>query len=1206
MGSIVAESALAGNLASLGELNRDLAEALERPGPEVDLEFADTPQGVPTAVLGDQRLASRHRPLDEADRLVESIDLLEHSVVVVLGFGLGYHVQRLAERLERAGLIIVFEPDVALLRAVLARVDHSRWLRKAAVVWITDPTDRGVLASKLQGAESILAQGVEFLEHPASRGRLAEPSKQFSAMFSEYVATAKTTLLTTLMRSVDTVRNLLLNLDHYSAGPGIADLENAARGRLAVVVSAGPSLRRNLHRLARPGVRDRCVIIAVQTTLKPLLEAGIKPHFVTALDYHEISRRFYEDLDPDDVRDVTLIADPKAHPVILDLYPGPVRCCASDFLDQLLGDLRREMGTLPAGATVAHLALYVARFLGCNPIAVIGQDLGFTDGLYYAPGTAIAEVWAPELSPFNTIEMMEWQRIVRHRLHLQKLVDVHGKSIFTDAQMVAYLHQFERDFAAYEGEGITIIDATEGGVAKQHTTAMPLVEVLDEHATVPLEPMPEPRRDRETQRQRLRAVGERLAEVRRNVAGLRGTSRKTAALIRRMLDDQADPAKMSRHFEKIVGYRKEVQERFEAFEILQHLNQLGVFKRLKADRRLHMERDLDPLVRQRRQLERDLENVTWIADAAQEMIDQLAASERLVAGGPVSDARPRPARQLIEVTGPRQTPRAPRIAALVPVDPDRNGLGVRRSLGATFAGRPVLQATLERLGRSRRLQSIVLIAPQGADLEAMIDRSRIGLPVHIERTPGSPYGPEHEAIAAARLWSDTSWRGGIAGMSIYDEVLCPEVMDRVMRQRELTAALLVGPDWPLVEVTSPGGCDAVVDRHCEHPQQLNLVFTQAPPGLCGCLLGASLMHELSQRNRLSTVGGLLVYQPHAPQHDPIARDANVQIDHRVRRSLVRATFDSPRRQRHLAEALDAASFDGDLGAAGVVAALERPGREPAEALPPQVILELSPRRQSRGIFARHPCGPIDRPPLRLDLAERIFDQLGEAGDVALTLGGVGDPLLHERFDELVEMARRAGVHGVHLRTELLADRSTLDRLLACGVDVVSVDLHADRAVTYERMMGFDRFREVLLNIEHLLADRRRLTPQAGSAALALPWIVPRLQRRAETHEDLDSFFDRWQRVLGTALIEGPPPFDPTPQDPGDTLIRAVTPPRVVRREAQRRMTIYCDGSVPVSELDLAGRDSVGNAAGQPLAQLWRTLMARRQRLSADAHLTCYP
>ena len=73
-------------------------------------------------------------------------------------------------------------------------------------------------------------------------------------------------------------------------------------------------------------------------------------------------------------------------------------------------------------------------------------------------------------------------------------------------------------------------------------------------------------------------------------------------------------------------------------------------------------------------------------------------------------------------------------------------------------------------------------------------------------------------------------------------------------------------------------------------------------------------------------------------------------------------------------------------------------------------------------------------------------------------------------------------------------------------------------------------------------------------------------RRAETHKDLDSFFDRWQRVLGTALIEGPPPFDPTPQDPGDTLIRAVTPPRVARREARRRMTIYCDGSVPVSEL----------------------------------------
>ena len=56
------------------------------------------------------------------------------------------------------------------------------------------------------------------------------------------------------------------------------------------------------------------------------------------------------------------------------------------------------------------------------------MDLGFSDGLYYFPGTAIHDVWAPELGPFNTLEMMEWRRIVRHRNHLKKLDDIRGTS----------------------------------------------------------------------------------------------------------------------------------------------------------------------------------------------------------------------------------------------------------------------------------------------------------------------------------------------------------------------------------------------------------------------------------------------------------------------------------------------------------------------------------------------------------------------------------------------------------------------------------------------------------------------------------------------------------------------------------------------------------------------------------------------------------
>jgi hypothetical protein len=116
----------------------------------------------------------------------------------------------------------------------------------------------------------------------------------------------------------------------------------------------------------------------------------------------------------------------------------------------------------------------------------------------------------------------------------------------------------------------------------------------------------------------------------------------------------------------------------------------------------------------------------------------------------------------------------------------------------------------------------------------------------------------------------------------------------------------------------------------------------------------------------------------------------------------------------------------------------------------------------------------------------------------------------------------------------------------------------------------------------------------------LPWIVPRLQRRRETYDDLDSFFDRWQHLLGAALIEAPPPFAPSPAWPADILTAAVTPPRVMHRELLRRMWIFSDGSVPLSELDVLGEERVGGGImSAPLADLWQELIRiRRERIRA--------
>ncbi|MFG0252103.1 MAG: motility associated factor glycosyltransferase family protein, partial [Phycisphaerales bacterium JB038] len=434
------------NLKALAKLNRDLAASLaevEPYGPD-EMEFVETEDGVPSARLGGRWLASRRRPLAEVPGLAEKANVREKPIVVLLGFGLGYHVREIADRMGAKGAVLVFEPDLRLLRTVLERLEGD-WLGRGNLLFFTDPEDGAALSGQLRGQDPYVAQGVQFVEHPPSKARLGESATTFSTTFTNYVAATKLSVQTTLVQMQATARNILANLKQYAGGEGILELRDCCKGFPAIVVSAGPSLAKNVALLKQPGVRERCVIIAVQTVLKPLLAQGIRPHFVTALDYHEISRRFYEGLTEEDVRAVQLVCEAKSNPAILDSFPGPIRNCADPLAKRVLhGAIDRDMGRITAGATVAHLAFYLAQALGCDPIALIGQDLGFTDGLYYGGRNPIHDVWGPELNPFRTLEMFEWERIKRNGSRLKKREDHGGRPIFVDDQMHTYQDQFER------------------------------------------------------------------------------------------------------------------------------------------------------------------------------------------------------------------------------------------------------------------------------------------------------------------------------------------------------------------------------------------------------------------------------------------------------------------------------------------------------------------------------------------------------------------------------------------------------------------------------------------------------------------------------------------------------------------------------------------------------------------------------------------
>lgn len=605
------------NLEAIRRRDPALADLLAAAPPRGDLRWHDSQQpGSPGLTIeppGGSRvtLASRYRPRDDAERFAAAADLHAHAVVLLIGFGPGYAAGELARRCRGAATLVIYEPDPSLLAAVLRKLDHADLLDSPGVILLTGPADPAALTQRLEPITGLITMGLQILTFPPTRQLAADAVADFMQHLTRFVAYCRTTIATTLVQAATTCRNLAANLGHYAAGPTLAGLQNRAAGHPAVLVSAGPSLARNIDQLAAPGVRDRVVIIAVQTVLKPLLEKGVRPHFVTALDYHPISGRFYEGLPP--LPDVTLVAEPKAHPSVLDAYPGPVRVLHNRFLDLLLSPRRRPMPALPSGSTVAHLSFYLAQFLGCDPIILVGQDLGFSDGLYYCPGTAIHEVWAPELNAFNTLEMMEWRRIVRHRSHLQRRTDSRGQPIYTDEQMLTYLAQFERDFAAAPQR---VLDATEGGLVKQHTTPTTLAAALAEHDAGPL---PELVCEGCSDALSLDAVADDLRGRIEEVTELAELSRETAPLLRAMLSDQRDPPAMARHFAALQPMQRRVAQLTEAFNLVSELNQVGNFNRLRADRRIHAAEG-DAMEKQSLQLQRDLENVRWLGEACEEAL----------------------------------------------------------------------------------------------------------------------------------------------------------------------------------------------------------------------------------------------------------------------------------------------------------------------------------------------------------------------------------------------------------------------------------------------------------------------------------------------------------------------------------------------------------------------------------------------------------
>jgi hypothetical protein len=440
------------------------------------VEINPSASGSPTAVYHPPNaenipLHSKYDPLREARAQLREYDISNSDYIIILGFGLGYLLDAILEQERtREKRLFIVESDPEILRAAFQARDLGDILSLPNLhfAW---PTAAADLARQWQAFfDPVHAQQSVYVMHAASLAVNPEFFKDAAKVIQSQTLQIFADINTLIARADEFLENFVKNIRYSLLAPGVQDFVGLLRDSPGLIVSAGPSLDKNIHEL-RPYL-EKIVILSTDTALKPLLRAGIEPHFILTGDPGEMN---YLHLKGAPTRQAYLVAELTTYPASFEDFRDRTICCTFDGSAlRSFCDLVGNKGKLRAWGSVATMTLDFALLLGCDPIIFIGQDLAYSNGRTYCSGVYFIEDRFRDVADPETWQR-RWEEI---RAGAKRMVvqDIFGRSVETTDRLVSYWNWFVKELALHPN--IRFINATEGGILKENVAIMSLREAL--------------------------------------------------------------------------------------------------------------------------------------------------------------------------------------------------------------------------------------------------------------------------------------------------------------------------------------------------------------------------------------------------------------------------------------------------------------------------------------------------------------------------------------------------------------------------------------------------------------------------------------------------------------------------------------------------------------------------------------------------------
>lgn len=344
-----------------------------------------------------QSVYSNYSPTKEAERWFKSLNLEGVQVLYVFGVGLGYYYLAAKKWLEEKPdrYLVFIEDDPAMIKMFLKTSLASEFLdspqvqlhlilnnehESVVISWLTWhfillKVEVSCLDYYRKSKDAIFARlSLALLHQTAHDGSLANEYLYCNELFFEnfYQNTLK-----------------MPQLFHGNR------LFGKFKGIPAIICGAGPSLSKVADQLG--DLKNHALLLAGGSAINALEPYGISAHFAGGIDPNQSQKKRAHKASS---FELPFFYRNRWNCESLHLSHGPKLylngCGGYSIASWLEHELDIEGAQVEEGHNVINFLIEVARYLGCNPIILVGMDLAFTGDCRYAKGVVANEKLSKE------------------------------------------------------------------------------------------------------------------------------------------------------------------------------------------------------------------------------------------------------------------------------------------------------------------------------------------------------------------------------------------------------------------------------------------------------------------------------------------------------------------------------------------------------------------------------------------------------------------------------------------------------------------------------------------------------------------------------------------------------------------------------------------------------------------------------------------